>query len=222
MSKELTRLAICPCRVSTDGTVSPEKGKTFTVMLNPSQFSHGYAIAYNQTKALGQLASDLKFSAIQPDTVSFEILLDNTGVVEGGSDVQDQIEKLNKVVYAYDGDRHEPNHVRLLWGRFLFYGRLSAMSASYTLFTPGGEPLRARINLSFLGFMTNQEEARRANRSSPDLTHSVVFRAGDSLPLLCQRIYNDAARYVAVARMNNLTNFRDIPAGTRIVFPPLG
>lgn len=221
MSSKLAKLKICPVKVAKDGTLHPNKGKTFEVMLNPSQFSHGYSISYNQTKTLGQLASDLKFSAIKPDTVNFDILLDNTGVVKGSADVQSRIEKLNGIVYKYDGDGHEPNHVRLLWGSLLFYGRLSSMSVAYTLFSPQGDPLRAKIKMSFLGFMSTQEEARRANRSSPDMTHMVVFKAGDRLPLLCQRIYNDATHYASVARINNITNFRDISPGTRIVFPPL-
>lgn len=221
MSKALTKMTICPCQVAKDGTVKPEKGKAFTVMLNPGKFSHGYAISYSQTKTLGQLASDSKFSGIEPETISFDILLDHTGVVPGSSDVKSQIKKLNAVVYTYNGSQHEPNHVRLLWGSLLFYGRLKSMSAEYNLFSPDGTPLRAEVKLSFTGFVSTQEEARRANRSSPDMTHTVVFTAGDSLPLLCQRIYNDAGYYAAVARANNITNFRDIAPGTRIVFPPL-
>lgn len=221
MSKKLTKLKICPVSVSTDGTIRPDKSNTFELLLNPSQLSHSHAIDYNPTKTLGQLASDLKFSAIKPDTVGFDILLDNTGVIKGSSDVQVRIEKLNSIVYQYNGDIHEPNHVRLLWGSFLFYGRLSSMSVTYTLFSPNGEPLRAKLKMSFLGFMSTQEEARRANRSSPDMTHSIVFKAGDSLPLLCHRIYNDANQYNHVANINNITNFRDISPGTRIIFPPL-
>lgn len=221
MSQELTKLNICPCQVAKDGTISPEKSKAFTVMLNPNKFSHGYQISYSKTKTMGQLASDNKFSGIEPESISFDILLDHTGVVPGSSDVQTQIEKLNEVVYTYNGSRHEPNHVRLLWGSLLFYGRLKSMSAEYNLFSPEGTPLRAEIKLSFNGFMSTQEEAKRANRSSPDMTHAVVFKAGDSLPLLCHRIYNNAEYYASVARVNNITNFREIAPGTRIIFPPL-
>jgi nucleoid-associated protein YgaU len=53
------------------------------------------------------------------------------------------------------------------------------------------------------------------------MTHIVQFNAGDSLPLLCHRIYDDATQYAAVARHNDITNFREIAPGTRIVFPPL-
>lgn len=221
MSKELTKLNICPCQVAKDGTFKQEKNKAYTVMLNPNKFSHTYKISYSQTKTLGQMASDTKFSGIEPESISFDILLDHTGVIPDSSDVQTQIKKLNNVVYTYNGSRHEPNHVRLLWGSLLFYGRLKSMSAEYTLFSPEGKPLRAEVKLAFTGFMSTQEEARRANRSSPDMTHTVVFKAGDSLPLLCHRIYNDAGYYTMVAHANDITNFRNIAPGTRIVFPPL-
>ncbi len=57
------------------------------------------------------------------------------------------------IVYKYDGSNHEPNHVRVLWGNLIFFGRLESMSVEYTLFKPGGEPLRAKIKLSFSGLI---------------------------------------------------------------------
>ncbi len=216
----MTKLKICPCTVN-DGNITPEKSKAFEVMLNPNKFTHNYTISYDMKECMGQLGSDLKFNAIHPGSLDFEILLDNTGVVKGSSDVQTQIEKLNKVIYKYDGSKHEPNHVQLIWGKIIAYGRLTKMDISYTLFTPKGVPLRANINLSFKGFMSNPEQVKRANKSSPDMTHIVEFKAGDSLPLLCHRIYNDSTRYVSVARINNMTSFRSISPGTQILFPPL-
>ncbi|MBT8339627.1 MAG: peptidoglycan-binding protein [Desulfatitalea sp.] len=221
MTHKLIKLEICSVTVATDGTVHPDSSKTFSVMLNPNQLSHTCSISYNKTKTLGQLASALKFSAINPGDISFELLLDNTGVVKGSSDVQTQLENLSGIVYKYDGDNHEPNHVRVLWGGLLFYGRLTSLSVDYTLFSPDGIPLRAKIKMSFKGFMSTQEQAKRANKSSPDMTHIVVFKAGDSLPLLCHRIYDDVTCFDTVARINHITNFRDIRPGSRILFPPL-
>ena len=95
------------------------------------------------------------------------------------------------------------------------------MSCEYTLFKPSGEPLRVKIKLSFGGFMSKGEEAKKANRSSPDLTHHIEVRAGDTLPALCYRIYRDSSYYTEIARINNLTSFRTLQPGTRLSFPPL-
>jgi nucleoid-associated protein YgaU len=109
--------------------------------------------------------------------------------------------------------------VRILWGKLIFFGRLQKLIIDYTLFKPSGEPLRAKIDLSFVGTMSAKEESLEAKRSSPDLTHEVQFQAGDSPPLMCHRIYGDSAYYAAVARYNNIFNFRAIRPGTTL-FPP--
>lgn len=104
---------------------------------------------------------------------------------------------------VYDGENHEPNHVRLLGGSLIFCGRLESMSVEYTLFKPSGKPLRA-------------------NRSSPDLSHVIEVKAGDdALPLLCDRVYKDCSCYLEVARVNHITHFRDIAPGRKLHFPPL-
>ena len=53
------------------------------------------------------------------------------------------------------------------------------------------------------------------------MTHIVTFRDGDTVPQLCNRIYGDGAYYVEVARINNITNFRNIKLGTRLYMPPV-
>jgi nucleoid-associated protein YgaU len=95
------------------------------------------------------------------------------------------------------------------------------MGLEYTLFHPDGAPLRAKVALSFVEAVTETMEAVEANRSSPDMTHMVMVREGDTLPLLCHRIYNDAARYLEIARLNNLDGFRSLMPGTLLRFPPI-
>ena len=89
------------------------------------------------------------------------------------------------------------------------------------MFKPSGEPLRARVQLGFIGFMSKEEEALRANRSSPDMSHLIEVKAGDTLPTLCYRVYKDSSYYLEVARVNNMTDFRDIKPGSKLLFPPL-
>lgn len=215
------KLKISPCTMDSGGNVSVDDGDSFEVMLNPSSYSHTYSIGYNKKEAMGQLGSDAKFSGIKPENVKFDLVLDGTGVVEADDDVKTQVKQLSDIVYAYDGSEHEPNYVRLLWGSMIFFGRLESMSVEYTLFKPSGEPLRAKVQLAFTGFMSKEEEALRANRSSPDLSHIIELKAGDNLPMLCYRVYKDSSYYLDVARVNGITNFRDIRPGTKLHFPPL-
>ncbi|MGE3976125.1 MAG: peptidoglycan-binding protein [Nitrospira sp.] len=221
---ELVKLAMTPAEVESNGSVTVKRSPKFEVMLNPSTYSHQYTIRYDQTKTFGQVGTASKFSAVSPEKISFDIMLDGTGVISPGqsaSDVRTRIQQLYTVVYKYDGTNHQPNHVRILWGSLIFFGRLESMSIEYTLFEPSGQPLRAKVKLAFVGFMTKEEQVLKANRSSPDLSHRVEVKAGDTLPLLCHRIYSDASYYLEVAKINNLTNFRDIQPGVWLDFPPL-
>ena len=200
--------------------------EAFTAMLNPTEFGLKREIKYNTSMTQGQVGSDTKFAGVQPTTVSFSIMLDGTGAVpryagETARDVADHLKSLNDVVYKYDGEEHEPDHVRVLWGSLIFYGRMSSMSVRHTLFQPSGAPLRAKVDLSFIEFISPKEADLLANRSSPDLTHLVEVREGDTLPLLCNRIYGNPAYYVDVARFNGLDGFRRLIPGARLHFPPL-
>ena len=49
----------------------------------------------------------------------------------------------------------------------------------------------------------------------------IEVKAGDTLPILCHRIYKESAYYPAIARINNIRHFRDLKPGQRLYFPPL-
>lgn len=224
----VTKLTITPCELDDKGNVTgPKTSDAFTVRLNPSNYARNFEISYNNTRAMGTPAMQPKFSRAGEKKIEFDIVMDGTGVVPPVSpsstaiDVESQLDDLKKVVYTLVGTEHEPNTVMLVWGSFKFVGKLCSMKVEYTLFKPSGVPLRAKIHLAFIQYVGPKEAANGANLSSPDLTHAIDVQAGDSLPLLCFRVYKNSAYYLEVAKFNGITNFRDIKPGTRLSFPPL-
>ena len=223
-----TQMTLTRYTVGAGGSIAINSAVTFTAMVNPAEVTHEHSISYNMRPILGQLGSDAKFSAINPDRLRFSIVLDGTGVVPPATptgtpkDVKTSLLELNQVVYTYVSDKHEPSHVRVLWGSLIFFGRMASMTTKYTLFKPSGEPLRAKVDMQVVGTMSKKENELVSNRSSPDLSHSVLVVEGDTLPLLCHRIYSDSSYYPEVARFNNLSDFRRLTPGMRLHFPPLG
>jgi hypothetical protein len=221
------KLTITPCEIDEAGNVRTT-GPGFEVMINPAGYTHERKIAYSVISPFGAIGTRNRFSRVEPEAINFdEIVIDGTGVVASSAgsptvpDVKTQIKSLTDVVYKYNGSYHEPQLVKLVWSSLIFQGRLKSMFVNYTLFRPGGDPLRAKVKISFAGAMSAQEEAARANQSSPDLSHDVLVVEGDTLPLLCYRIYRDSSYYPEVARYNQLSNFRNLIPGTRLLFPPL-
>lgn len=224
----IERLRFTRCKV-TSGKPEPltDDDDRFEVPINPADFKRNFGISYDDEQAekpLGKSGFPLNFNKVKSETLSFSITLDGTGVVPNTRDkpVADQVKTLRSIVYDYSGEEHEPTPVQITWGEGLkFTGRLTSMDCDYTLFDPDGLPLRVKIALSFSEFMTAVEEALKAKRNSPDMTHQVQTRAGDTLPLLCEQIYKDPGRYAEVAAFNGLDGFRAIAPGTILRFPPI-
>lgn len=218
------QLTITPCKVD-DGLISVDASRTpFKAMINPSGYEHKRFVKYTKVKALGSPGSEAKYSATPAEEIALkEFVLDGTGVVSltGLVPVKDQVQQLRDVVYTYIGTEHETPIVQVSWGPLLFYARIESMKVDYTLFKPSGEPLRAKVNLAFIEYQSAAEISKEANQSSPDLTHLIEVKAGDSLPLLCYRIYKDCSYYLEIARINKLTNFRQLQPGQTLSFPPL-
>lgn len=202
---------------------------TFEAQINPSSISVTIGGSYEQK---GDRIKETNFSGYNPPKVTFDMYVDSTGAygpINGTPPVvADQIENFKNICYYYVGDKHNSPYVKILWGTALmkykhldFVYRLENLTVNYTLFSPIGTPLRAKLTVSFIGDLSLTESKKLENRSSPDLTHLITVKAGDSLPNLCKKIYGDAGMYHHIARINKLTNFRSLKPGQQLEFPPI-
>jgi hypothetical protein len=205
----------------TDAAFSAQ-GDEYTVFVNPDQITFNYKIKSTRQDVPGTGANTLKYIGVEPESVSFDIIFDTTGVIPGSTgDVYSQIADFKKITYDYNGSIHRPNYVQLSWGSIIFKGVLSSLNVTYTLFSPQGVPLRAKVSVSFEESMDPATIARDDDRASPDMTHLRTVLDGDTLPLMCYRIYGDPSFYLEIARINGLDHFTDLIPGTRIEFPPV-
>lgn len=208
-------------------TGTPE---TYLVYINPEKYTRQCEIVYCDPQAQGSSGGSPEFSKVKSDVVSLQLVFDGTGAVPGpvpgvspftDDGITEQIEAFMAAVFNFDGQIHSPKFLELSWGTLVFRCRLKSLSITYTLFKPDGTPLRARAETSFVQYADKDELARRANTSSPDLSHLVTVAAGDTLPLLCARIYGSSVYYAKVAMDNGLTDFMVLEPGSRLLFRPL-
>lgn len=225
----MTKLKITRCEIS-GGDIVPMSGddNIFNATINPSAFSRKYKTRFSgvdRDTAIGKSKPVPKYDRSDPEELSLTITLDGTGVVPDAADttVTDQLDQLRNVAYNYDGDNHEPNPVEIEWGDGLsdFQGRMTGLDIDYALFQSDGTPLRATVKMTFIEALTEEMEAKESNDKSPDMTHILQVREGDTLPLMCQRVYKDVSKYLEIARFNDLDGFRDLQPGTLLRFPPM-
>jgi nucleoid-associated protein YgaU len=194
----------------------------YVAKVNPGSYKANYLLKYDEDGALGSAGTVVKFNRVPPARMDFELLFDGTGVLPGSpSDVTSEINAFLDVVYNYHGSIHEPYYLKLVWGRLSFGCRLDTLEIDYTLFKPNGAPLRAKARTTFVSSVDADTISAEMNDQSPDVTHEITVRAGDTLPLLCERVYGDANQYLGIARYNRLATVLHVAPGTRLAFPPL-
>lgn len=209
----------------------------FKAFINPTGYSVTYKTELEPGQALGTAKTDLKYVASPSTDLQLEFLFDGTGVTEANSgiklinkikgkafkktSVKDQVDAFYKATGQVSGPIHKPYNVILNWGDFEFKGVLAEFTVEYKLFDNEGQPLRAIGKAKFSESISPKLEAAQKKNESPDVTHKRTVQAGDTLPLMTERIYGDSKYYLEVAKINNLINFRQLKPGQELFFPPL-
>lgn len=202
-------------------------GSTFEAMFNPASYSQNYSIEWKRRQGINDLGAELEYTLSAPSELSFNLILDGTGVDDYGlvswasQTVSERVQEFLDVTYTYQGSLHEPAYLLAEWGDLSFSCRLSSVDIKYTAFDRDGTPLRAELDVTLLSDIGVEKLAQEAGKTSPDLTHARVVRRGDTLPLLVSEIYGSSDHYLDVARFNGLDDFRNLTPGQQILFPPL-
>jgi nucleoid-associated protein YgaU len=200
--------------------------ESFTVMFNPASFAMHHENVFQKQQGINTSGRQALYSHTQASTLHLDLVLDGTGVVEGTSikSVAAQIQDLLKLCFYMDGRIHEPKYLKIQWGEGAlkdFDCRLQAVDIEYTAFDRNGAPLHATLKTTFVADLDPAKRVRQEGKNSPDLSHSRVVKAGDTLPLLAKEIYGSAHYYLRVAQANHLDDFRNLTPGQTLIFPPL-
>lgn len=202
-----------------------EAKDSFEALINPETYTLDYKLKFSESgQGQGTSGKQLKYEYTEPEEITFEFLFDNTGIIDGKphDSVADDIKKFKQVLIEYKGDAHEPRHFKLVWGEnSIFKGRVTEVGITYKMFKPDGTPIRATAKVKFKSSIEEQKRAAKENKKSSDLTHLRKVKEGDTLPLLCYRIYGESKYYLQVAEANGLGNFRLLTTGQDIAFPPI-
>lgn len=205
---------------------------TFEVMFNPESYSLSYENKFSEKQAINSTGKKGTYSLSKPASLELKIILDGTGVsfmgasdllqiARGKNDVYKRVQEFLNLTTMMDGKLHQPNFLVISWGEMNFKCRLETVEITYTLFDKSGKPLRAELDTKFVNELEDKERLKKENKSSPDLTHSRIVKAHDTLPLLCEEIYGSPDYYIKIAMANKLNDFRNLVPGQELFFPPV-
>jgi LysM repeat protein len=207
---------------------------TIEAMFNPTSIKQDYSIKYGKKQGINTSNRNAKYISSDPSSLSLTLIIDGTGVTKFGIEllkpsksVAEQVNDFLEYTYHFHGAIHQPNYLTVEWGDLEFWGssefpcRLKSANVTYTSFNRDGTALRAEIEAELIYDEDPSKRVKKENKSSPDLTHLRVVKAGETLPMLCKEIYGSPSYYLRIAQINNLDNFRNLAPGQEIFFPPL-
>lgn len=198
-------------------------GTPFTVMMNPENYNLETKVEFSTPQASGTSGAQPRFKLTPPQELSFDFLFDNTGIIDDKprTDIAADIATFKEFLMGYEGEIHSPKFFKLVWGTTLLKGICTSLNIQYKLFNPDGAPIRAICKVLIREAKEEELRVIEQNDQSPDLTHYRIIKKGDTLPMMCYKIYGNSKYYLQVASANKLSNFRMLKEGDEIFFPPI-
>jgi hypothetical protein len=211
-------------------TITPEKGAAIEALFNPERYTLSKGVQIAEIAVPGLDSPVLQFVRGQNEKVTLELFFDTTehGMVDGVVDVRTETGKVYGLL-KIDSETHAPPRCKLTWGdggQLFSYGSsleprclLESVSEEFTLFSPTGVPLRARLNVTFREYKTIEEQLAERPRHSADRDKVFVVRRGQTISHVAWLTYGDPAQWRPIAVANKLDNPRRLAPGTRLRIP---
>lgn len=209
---------------SSDGSLSKPGAKIGTIdfQFNPRELSLSKSANWSRSSGRGNKKSGPpQFNGPQPSKLTLEMFFDASDTQD--SDVVKRVEQLFACCVPTDASHQQrkgsPPWVLFRWGGLTgFLAYVSSVTAKYTLFTPGGLPIRATCSV------TLEELAGEASRQNPtsggQIPHRVhVVVTGDTLAGLAFAEYGNPTMWRSIADVNGIDDPMRLRAGTSLLLP---
>ncbi len=228
----------------------PEKAKlearwtrgaqTYALQFNPTEITFNKAAQIAEIAIPGLDMPVLQFIRGQTETVTMELFFDSTDKGDMGDNAvsvtteSDRIYELVKI----DPDRHAPPVCVFSWNqafpganvsgeklgnqtRTAFQCIVESVKQTFTLFSPKGVPLRAKVTLSLREYKTLEQQFDQLGLNSPDRTHRHVVERGETLAGIAAHYYRTPGEWRRIAEANAIEDPRRLTAGAFLRVPPI-
>lgn len=164
-----------------------------------------------------------EFTGSDPSKLSLEMFFDATDTMDDR--VVKQVDRLfaccTPTSKSRQGRKGSPPWVIFHWGGLTsFPAFVASVTAKYTLFTPGGTPVRAVCTVA-LEEISGEQGGQNPTSGALAARDAHVVVAGDTLQSVAYRAYGDPNLWRAVAEANGIDDPTRLRSGTRLLVPAL-
>ncbi|MEG1942748.1 MAG: hypothetical protein RR049_02940 [Angelakisella sp.] len=209
-------------------------GQPIEVQFNPSEYQITRSMHIGKKNAVGRDPNVQSMQAISGElaTLTVSLYFDTntkyrlTGALGSvlGLFSKDPPESGQEIatLLRYDSSEHAPLKIRFVWGDMDFVGFVCNSTIAYTMFSKGGKPLRAKVDLTIYGEETQMlRGSMQMPFESPNRTKERVLTEGDQLWMMAQQEYDNPALWKPIAAANGILNPRKLGGITSLKVPSI-
>lgn len=205
--------------------INLDKNEQIPVQFNPAEYSLIEGADYTHIPRQNSDSPVINFAGGKQPRLKMSLYF-NTYHVKSSpldlveeEDVSEKVEKLAKLRQIV-GESHRPPYVAFVWGSLKFIGFINSVTSTYTMFAKNGKPLRAKVDVEFLG-APNEDGSRRSPFESPDRTKIRILSEDESLWSIARKEYGDEGKWRYIAVANRIMDPLEIPVGTILKVPAI-
>jgi nucleoid-associated protein YgaU len=197
--------------------------ETIKFLFNPKDLSFSKSARWTrQAQPAASSSSTPTFGGSEPATLTVEMFLDATD--DMSDKVVATIEQLMKACVPTPSslaDKPTPPWVVFRWGGLqAFPSVVKSVNGKFTLFTPGGIPVRAVCTV-VMEEVSAEVTAQNPPSGAKTATNMHVLVDGDTLASVAYKHYGNAAAWRAIAEANDIDDPMRLPVGTALLVPSL-
>jgi hypothetical protein len=205
-----------------------ERKERIPCLFNPAELALSLSNSWDADPKPGQQTPQLQFRGGGSGSLSLELFFDTT---HEGKPVTTHTDKLIKLMridtklpgYSKQKQNGRPGWVKFHWGKFhSFKCVIEQLDVRFTYFSPGGEPLRAKVSLALKQYQQeDQWPAQNPTSGTPAPAGSHTIQPGETLDRLAARYYGDPFRWRPIAEANGIRDPFSLKPGRIIDIPTL-
>ncbi len=201
-----------------------EKLDTIEFQFNPKELSLTKNAKWQrQAQPNAAKAGVPEFKGAEPAKLSLEVFIDSTDTM--GDATVKKVEQLFNLTVPTKKSRTDgkgtPPWVIFKWGTTTgFASYVSSVTAKYTLFTPGGMPVRAVCTVN-LEEVSGEPGGQNPTSGALAARDSHTLTAGDSLQSLAYHAYGNPELWRYIAEANDIDDPMRLKLGSTVLVPAL-
>lgn len=203
-------------------------GQKIPVLFNPTNYTVSQDMNYAKAAVPGLSQPLLQFVSGNVPTLEMELFLDTNEAVgvngktiaAAGSDVRLLTQQITGLM-SIDSSTHAPPVLVFSWASLSFTCLLARVVQRFVMFLPDGTPVRARLQVSFQGYINAITESKEVKRQTADYSKTYVVAQGDTLSKIAGVLFGNPALWRPIALNNGLEDSIQLTIGSKLLIPQL-